>query len=45
MRARLIERGIVKAKKHYNTNMITLSAWLMGGKSEEKLGDKSGNNN
>ena len=41
----LIERGIVKAEKHYNTNMITLSAWLMGGKSEEKLGDKSGNNN
>ena len=25
---RLIERGVVKAEKHYNTNMITLSDWL-----------------
>jgi uncharacterized membrane protein len=31
----LIERGIVKAEKQYNTNRITLSAWLMGIDGEE----------
>jgi uncharacterized membrane protein len=25
----LIERGVVKAEKYYNTNKITLSTWLM----------------
>ncbi|MCX6654934.1 MAG: hypothetical protein NTY03_07405 [Candidatus Bathyarchaeota archaeon] len=36
----LIERGVVKAEKHYNTNMITLSAWLMGGEGERDLASK-----
>ena len=27
----LIERGVVKAEKHFNTNMITFSDWLRGG--------------
>jgi hypothetical protein len=38
----LIERGVVKAEKHYNTNLITLSAWLMGGEGERDLASKSG---
>jgi uncharacterized membrane protein len=32
----LIERGVVKAEKHYNTNMITLSAWLMDDEGERQ---------
>jgi hypothetical protein len=32
----LIERGVVKAEKHYNTNKITLSDWLRS--SEGELG-------
>jgi hypothetical protein len=38
----LIERGVVKAEKQYNTNMITLSAWLMGGEGERELASKPG---
>ena len=38
----LIERGVVKAEKRYNTNMITLSAWLMGGEGERDLASKPG---
>lgn len=30
---RLAERGIVTAEKHYNTNKITLSDWLMKNKN------------
>jgi uncharacterized membrane protein len=33
----LIERGIVKAEKQYNTNLITISAWLMGGDGDRDL--------
>ena len=38
----LIERGVVKAEKHYNTNMITLSAWLISGEGERDLASKPG---
>jgi uncharacterized membrane protein len=36
----LIERGVVRAEKHFNTNMITLSDWLRGGESADSK-DKS----
>ena len=39
----LIERGVVKAEKHYNTNMITLSAWLTGGEGEDPTGEPGKN--
>jgi DNA-binding IclR family transcriptional regulator len=35
----LIERGVVRAEKHFNTNMITLSDWLMGGEHAEPKDD------
>ena len=38
----LIERGVVKAEKQYNTNLITLSAWLMGGEGVREQDSKSG---
>lgn len=37
----LIERGVVKAEKHYNTNMITLSDWLRGSEGELNSNDKA----
>lgn len=40
----LIERGVVKAEKQYNTNMITLSAWLMGGEGERDPASRPGKN-
>ena len=37
----LIERGVVKAEKHYNTNMITLSDWLISTEGESSSKDNA----